>query len=186
MKVDRRPGRPAPDGRRRGRRPWRLAALPAVAALLGAAGCGSGSGGGEQSLADRQAEVAERGAQVMPFDLDATTHSFEPRSDGLVETVVADDPGADDQVELVRGHLAHEAERFTTGDYGDPASIHGDDMPGLGELSAGADRIDVTYADVPAGARITFTTDDPQLVDALHLWGDAQVSDHGSHAEHAD
>jgi len=146
------------------------------------AGCGGGDGGGR----DRQAEVAERGAQVMPFDLEATTHRFAPRVDGLVQTVVADDPDAADQVDLVRGHLTAEVERFAGGDFGDPASIHGDDMPGLAELSDGAGRIDVAYAEVASGATITFTTSDPDLVEALHAWGEAQVLDHGEHAEHAE
>jgi glycosyltransferase involved in cell wall biosynthesis len=30
------------------------------------------------------------------------------------------------------------------------------------------------------------STDEPRLVDALHRWGEAQVTDHGDHAEHVD
>lgn len=122
----------------------------------------------------------------MPFDLEATTHRFAPTDDGLVQTVVADDPDDADQVALVREHLAHEAERFVAGDFADPAAIHGDDMPGLAALEEGAADIDVTYADTPAGGRITYTTDDAHLVTALHDWGAAQVSDHGDHAEHGE
>ena len=122
----------------------------------------------------------------MPFDLEATTHRFEARDDGLVQTVVADDPGDAEQVDLVREHLTTEVERFAAGDFGDPASIHGDAMPGLAEVSAAADRIDVAYAEVTAGATITFSTGDPDLVEALHAWGEAQVADHGDHAEHLD
>jgi hypothetical protein len=36
---------------------------------------------------------------------------------------------------------------------------------------------------VQAGARITYTTADAALVEALHAWGKAQVLDHGAHAE---
>lgn len=157
-------------------------AFPAALVLAGAVlatGCGQDGG-------DRQAEVAERGAEVMPFDLDETTHRFEPTDHGLVQTVVADDPDDAGQVALVRRHLADEAERFAAGDLGDPASIHGDDMPGLAEIAAGAEHIDVEYADAPAGATITYTTSEPGLVTALHDWAEAQVSDHGGHAEHVD
>ena len=150
--------------------------LAVVAAALVAA-CGGGDGAGS-----RQDEVAERGAEVMPFDLDATTHRFEPTDGGLVQIVVADDPGDARQVRLVRGHLGDEAERFRQGDYGDPAVIHGHDMPGLAELEAGAAAITVELADVDAGARLTFTSDDPTLVDALHRWGEAQLMDHGTDA----
>lgn len=156
-----------------------LAALVLVA-VVAAAACG----GDDHDDADRQTEVAERGAEVMPFDLDATTHSFTPTDDGLVETVVADDPADAEQVELVQGHLAEEAERFRAGDYGDPAAIHGHDMPGLATLEDRAADVDIVVDLEPDGARLTFTTADPALVDALHLWGEAQVADHGEHAEH--
>jgi len=138
---------------------------------------------GDDELADRQTAVAERGSEVMPFDLDATTHRFDPSDTGLVETVVADDPSDADQVESIREHLALEADRFSRGDYGDPAAIHGHDMPGLAELEAGAASVTVTFDELTDGARLAFTTDDPELVDALHRWGEAQTTDHGAHAE---
>jgi hypothetical protein len=146
-----------------------------TAALLAACG---GAGG-----ADRREAVAERGAEVMPFDLDTTTHHFAPLATGLEQTVVVDDRRDADQVSLVRVHLRDEADRFARGDFGDPAAIHGDHMPGLADLEAGYAAVDVAYADVPDGARITYTTADPALVRALHEWGDAQVLDHGAHAE---
>jgi hypothetical protein len=117
------------------------------------------------------------------FDLDARTHHFEPVDNGLVETVVADEPIDDAQVGLIQEHQQEEAGRFSRGDYGDPAAIHGDDMPGLADLEAGADAIAIDYEAVDDGATVTFTTDDPQLVDALHRWAAAQTADHGDHAE---
>jgi hypothetical protein len=158
----------------------RIAAGLVVAAVFGACG------GDDQPLQARQAEVAERGAEVMPFDLEATTHRFEPTATGLVETVVADDPADDEEIGLIRDHLADERERFEQGDYRDPAAIHGDDMPGLAQLEAGADAVTVELDQLPDGARLTFASDDPELVDALHRWGEAQTSDHGTHADHQD
>jgi hypothetical protein len=168
---------------------WSVAtavALSAAAAMAPVACGGGGSdGGGDGRVADRQAEVADRGAAVMPFDLDATTHRFAPSATGLVETVVADDPSDRGQIDLIRDHLAHEADRFARGDYGDPAAIHGGDMPGLAELAAGADSVTVTFEELTDGARLVFAADDPDLVDALHRWGEAQTSDHGAHADHS-
>jgi hypothetical protein len=133
---------------------------------------------------DRQEIVAERGREVMPFDLDATMHRFRPTEDGGVQEVVAKDPSDRDQVRLVRDHLREEAERFAVGDFDDPAAIHGHDMPGLRELRAAAGRISIEYSDLPDGARIAYVTDDPSLIEALHRWFRAQVHDHGDHAEH--
>jgi hypothetical protein len=155
-----------------------LATVGLLALLLG--GCAAEP---ENATTLRQAEVADKGRAVMPFDLDRTTHRFTPTEDGLLEQVVADQAGDEVQTGLIRQHLAHEARRFQAGDFGDPARIHGPGMPGLAELSAGAARITVTYADLSGGASLTFRTSDPALVTALHQWGAAQVADHGKHAE---
>ncbi|MFI6510928.1 hypothetical protein ACIBCT_25260 [Streptosporangium sp. NPDC050855] len=142
------------------------------------------TGRDEQASAARQAEIAAKGRQVMPFDLERTTHRFTTSATGGVQTVTSDDPADTGQVALIREHLTKEAERFGRGDYGDPASIHGGRMPGLRDLEQGHDRITIGYAELPAGATITYTTTDPSLVKALHAWFDAQVTDHGRHAEH--
>lgn len=172
---------PATDIIRRG-----ATALLAVAVGVGLTACGDDSDDGNDgdALAERQEEVADRGADVMPFDLDATLHQFEPTDDGLIQTVRADDPTDDAQIALVREHLGEEVDAFDQGDFSDPASIHGHDMPGLAELEAGADDIRISYEDLPDGARMTYVTDEPELVTALHSWGEAQVADHGDHAEH--
>jgi len=156
-----------------------LSAVVAAAVALAPAGCG----GDDNSLAERQAEVAERGAQVMPFDLDATTHTFTNTSDGGLQVVVADDPADADQIALIRDHLAEERDNFARGDFDDPAAIHGHDMDGVAELRAGYTDITVEYAERPDGAQLTYTSDEPELVEAIHAWFDRQVMDHGAHAE---
>ncbi|GGS88565.1 hypothetical protein GCM10010156_53810 [Planobispora rosea] len=138
----------------------------------------------QRDPAARQAEVAARSRQVMPFDLERTTHRFAKSATGGVQTVTSDDPADTEQVTLIRGHLTAETARFRSGDYGDPASIHGGEMPGLRELGQGHDRIDIRYTELPAGAQVTYSTTDASLVEALHSWFDAQVTDHGRHAEH--
>lgn len=134
---------------------------------------------------DRLSAVADRGAEVMPFDLDRTTHEFAKRDTGGVQSVTADTPGDTRQLELIRAHLRREAKAFSDGDFGDPARIHGDRMPGLAALRAGHERIEPRYRELPDGAQITYSTTDGALVRALHQWFDAQVSDHGPHAEHS-
>lgn len=118
----------------------------------------------------------------MPFDLERTTHQFSKADTGGVQTVVADDPQDSTQVTLIRQHLTEEAERFRRGDFTDPGRIHGNEMPGLDALRAHGGRITIDYATTPDGARITYTTSDTELRDALHHWFDAQLNDHGQHA----
>ena len=130
---------------------------------------------------DRQAEVAAKGAEIMPFDLERTTHIFEKSDNGGLQQVVTDD-GDKEQIALIRQHLSEEADRFATGDFHDPSMIHGDEMPGLHELVMGADQIDIVYSDIADGGQILYTTENADLINAIHLWFDAQLTDHGDHA----
>lgn len=56
-------------------------------------------------------------------------------------------------------------------------------MPGLAALKAGFDQIDVHLLQTTTGASITYSTQDPEMASAIHLWFEAQNIDHGSHAE---
>lgn len=130
----------------------------------------------------REQLIAERSADVMPFDLAATTHTFEPTSDGGLQTVVADDPTDRRQIDLIQQHLRDEAAAFGRGEFGDPARIHGAEMPGLATLRARFDRLDVTFGARADGGELRYRTDDPVVLDALHDWFAAQTSDHQAHA----
>ena len=156
------------------RRGTTVAAL-ALAAIGLLAGCST-----QDDTASRQATVASRGAEVMPFDLDATTHTFTKTDTGGQQLVIADDPSDQTQIDLIRQHLQLERTNFANGDYSDPARIHGMDMPGVSELSAGYTRVTVTYTERPDGAELTYATDDPTLIDAIHSWFDRQLMDHGT------
>lgn len=164
--------------RRTGRRNSTLIAVTAVV-VVGLLGAGWWFGVRDDSLAERRADVAVKGANVMPFDLTRTTHRFEKTVTGGVQTVTANDPADDTQVELIRGHLREEAAKFTRGDFSDPAAIHGHDMPGLTELREGAARVDVRYQELGNGARLSYTTTEDKLIQGLHSWFDAQSTDHG-------
>lgn len=130
----------------------------------------------------RQADVAAKGALVMPFDLEQTIHRFEPQKNGGLQTVVARDPQNQTQIGLIQAHLKEEATKFQAGDFSDPATIHGSTMPGLSALSAGYSAIKVSYRATPAGAQIRYTAQSEALVVAIHDWFAAQRSDHGRHA----
>lgn len=150
--------------------------LVTALALLSTVACGN------SELEHRRDEVAAAGREVMPFDLDATTHVFERTEDGGLQTVVADsdDP---EQVALIRSHLAEEAERFQRGDFHDPAMIHGDDMAGLHTLMMGHDRVTIEYREIPRGGEIRYSSADPALIAAIQQWFAAQLLDHGEHAQ---
>jgi hypothetical protein len=131
----------------------------------------------------RQAEVAKRGADVMPFNLKATTHIFSKSADGGTQRVVAKDKSDAAQVSLVRTHLRKIQAQFQSGDFSGPSHIHGNDMPGLEQLKAARPgEISIVYQDVEGGAELRYRSAHPELVSALHAWFDAQLSDHGTDA----
>ncbi len=148
-----------------------------LAVVLSLAACG-----GSDELAERQAEVAAAGAEVMPFDLDATTHIFTDTETGGIQEVIADDPSDEANVGMIVEHLTEEAAKFSTGDFSDPEAIHGESMPGLATLKDRYEGIDVQLTVGDDGATLTYTSNEPELIAAIHDWFAAQTSDHGSHA----
>lgn len=131
----------------------------------------------------RQAEVAARGAEVMPFDLAASSHVFTKNRNGGLQQVMVKNPKDGRQLRQVRSHLREIAGRFEQGDFGAPAKIHGADMPGLAELrQAKPGEISIQYRDLANGAQIRYATSNPALVPVLHQWFDAQLADHGADA----
>ena len=159
-----------------------VASSSVLLAVLGTLGVLSWAGWLTLPRASPQAVVHDMGQQVMPFDLSQTTHIFEMTESGGVQQVIAKDPTDDEQVELIQQHLQHEAIRFDAGDFSDPTSLHGGEMPGVKELASGTAQIKIDFMALPDGAQITFTTQDLHLITAIHRWFGAQLSDHGSDA----
>ena len=131
----------------------------------------------------RQKAVAERGADVMPFDLKATTHIFTKSSMGGTQQVVVKNASDTEQIGLIREHLKIIAAQFSKGDFSGPTRIHGAQMPGLAELKAAhPGEIKIQYRKLKAGAEIIYMTQNQKLIVALHKWFDAQLADHGHDA----
>jgi hypothetical protein len=118
----------------------------------------------------------------MPFDLAKTTHIFEMTHTGGIQQVIVKDANDTQQIGLIRQHLEHEAMLFRKGNFSDPASLHGAEMPGLKELAGGASNMSIEYSDLSNGGQITFTTHDIHLLTAVHRWFGAQLSEHGADA----
>jgi hypothetical protein len=127
-------------------------------------------------------QVAEKGRHVMPFHLEKTQHVFNKSEFGGFQQVIVKDAKDSEQIVLIRQHLREIEGKFVQGDFSGPRRIHGEDMPGLKELSANAKRIQFAYQDLSNGGQIEYRTADPQLIAAIHRYFDAQLSDHARHA----
>ena len=133
---------------------------------------------------NEDATFAEREQEVMPFNLEATLHIFQDTATGGVQRVIANDPNDTENTALIRSHLEEEAARFARGDFADPSYLHGEEMAGLSELERAreANQLSVSYSDIENGGEIVYSSEEADVIIALHLWFQAQVTDHGDHA----
>lgn len=162
----------------RGVRRWWVVAVVVVLVAAGG-GVWYAFGRDDHTTASADDSMAARAQQVMPFDVNRTSHTFTKTAEGGTEMVVVNDPADTADLTLVRSHLSTEAEQFRNGNYADPAKIHGVSMPGVKELEDGAAQVTVVFASTPNGAQITYSSADPALISALHAWFDRQTTDHG-------
>lgn len=159
-----------------------IVTLLAISTLPLISACAGGSEGAGSLNATRQVEVRSKGAEVMPFDLNKTLHTFDQNSEGGDQTVSLKDPKDTEQLMLVRGHLKKIADEFELGNFSDPTDIHGSEMPGLSILVANPSKFTIKYVEPEYGARLEYRSMDPEIISALHQWFEAQVNDHGSDA----
>ena len=137
----------------------------------------------EKASEARLDEIAQKGVQIMPFNLDQTVHVFSKKEDGGLQQVVVKNQTNTAQIKLIREHLNEIANKFKQGDFSDPSKLHGDNMPGLAMLKkARPGEINIIYTELPDGAQIIYSSDNPALILAIHQWFDAQLSDHARHA----
>jgi len=140
-------------------------------------------GAGEKATESRLDEVQRRGEKVMPFSLEQTTHVFTKTDKGGIQQVIAKAHAGAEQIWQIQAHFSKISSQFRQGDFSDPVTIHGDDMPGLATLrQAQPGQIKIEYKELPNGGQISYSTEDPRLIKAIHQWFDAQLTDHARHA----
>jgi hypothetical protein len=133
--------------------------------------------------ADPHAQMAMRGAHVMGFDQEKTTHQFRLFADGGAIDVSANDKndGREEMManrDAIREHLPRIARMFGDGDFSNPMLVHGSNVPGTKELAALKANVKYAYADTQRGGRIDITTTDPAALAALHTFLRYQIADH--------
>ena len=141
------------------------------------------SNGITQATEARLDEIAKRGSHVMPFKLDSTVHVFSKKEYGGLQQVVVKKSSDSEQIKLIQQHLEEISIDFKQGKYTSPTKLHGENMPGLAVLKkAKPNEIDIKYSSLPDGAEITYKSDNNNIIQAVHQWFDAQMSDHSRHA----
>lgn len=128
-------------------------------------------------------EVRQRTQIVVPFAVDETLQTFTKTVHGGVQHVVTKSPDNTKQIKLIQEHMQKIADEFRKGDFSVTERMHGPNTPGLARLKrAGTDDIRYEYKPLANGAQIHFSSEYPELVQALHEWFDAQATEHGNEA----
>jgi hypothetical protein len=112
--------------------------------------------------------LSQRGAQVMGFSQEKTTHHFELNQDGGIIEARANDLKDAGTLAEIRGHFGHIAKMFAAGDFNAPMMVHAQDVPGTAAMSRLKDDIHWQLSEIPRGARITIVADNKEAVDAIH------------------
>lgn len=137
----------------------------------------------DSTLMQRQKMIHMRSHMVMPFNMSKVTHYFIKTSNGGILIIKAKDSKDTTQISLIRSHLTKEKELFSNADFRDPKTLHGMNMPGLKVLTKSKGKFKVNYTGLSDGAKLTFSSENAKVINALHVWFDAQMRDHGSDAK---
>ena len=121
----------------------------------------------------------DRAASVMGFDQTRTAHHFSLFQDGgAIEVTVKDAADAANR-DAIRSHLQHIAMMFAGGNFDAPMLVHdSSNVPGTKAMTKLKDRIRYTYAEVPAGGRVTIDSSDREAIDAVHQFLKFQIKEH--------
>jgi hypothetical protein len=131
-----------------------------------------------QQNQDHHAQMNKRGAQVMGFDQEKTTHHFYLYSDGGAIDVAVNDASDKADLGAIRTHLPHIAMMFRQGNFKSPMLVHATNVPGTTEMAELKDHITYGYVETPKGGRVNIVTTDAEALKAIHAFLKFQISDH--------
>ena len=121
----------------------------------------------------------QRGAVVMGFDQELTTHHFLVFNDGGAIDVSDKDGSDAKNLEAIRSHLPHIANMFGDGNFEAPMLVHDSkNVPGTAVMATRKANIRYSYVDTANGGRVNIVTTDPESLAAVHAFLRFQIEDH--------
>jgi len=127
---------------------------------------------------DHTAEMNTRGAHVMGFSQETTTHHFVLTFDGGIIDVRANDLKDTAGRDEIRMHFRHIGQMFAKGDFSDPMLVHATNVPGTAVMKQLKDELHWDVTETPRGAKMVVTADNKPALDALHEFLRYQIRDH--------
>ncbi len=119
-----------------------------------------------------------RGDKAMNFSHRLATHHFRLLADGgyvQVEANKADDTATRD---AIRTHLQDMEKKFSAGDFSAPEFTHKQTPPGVPAMKKLKAQITYQYEDLPGGARLRMSSQDPKALAAIHEFLKFQIAAH--------
>lgn len=133
--------------------------------------------GGQQ---DHHASADRRGARVMGFDRELTTHHFSLLTDGGTIDVSVRDLSDVANRDAIRSHLPHIAAMFADGDFNAPMLVHDSaNVPGTTVMVSRKSTIRYRYVETANGGRVDIVTNDPEALAAVHAFLRFQIAEPG-------
>jgi hypothetical protein len=130
---------------------------------------------------DPHAHVDERGARVMGFDQEKTTHHFYLYEDGGAIGVSVNDAADSASRDAIRSHLPHVQMMFGQGDFSAPMLVHDStNVPGTATMAKLRGTIAYKYSETPNGGQVEITTTNLAALHAVHEFLTFQIRDHGT------
>jgi hypothetical protein len=127
---------------------------------------------------DHNSGMNTRGAHVMGFSQQTTTHHFTLTFDGGIIDVRANEAKDTKSRDQIRSHFHHIAQSFSAGDFSDPFFVHATSVPGTATMKQQKDQLHWDVQQTPGGARLIITADNKPTLDALHDFLRFQIEDH--------
>lgn len=121
--------------------------------------------------------LQERGRSVMGVDQYTSTHRFDILPDGGRIELQRNEPDSAG-VAQIRAHLRQIAAAFGSGDFGAPAMVHLQRVPGAAVMTAHRDAIRYTFGELPRGGEVRMVTRDPVARKAIHEFLEFQRREH--------
>ena len=132
----------------------------------------------QQSPEQQHQGVVQRGDQVMGFSHEKTVHHFRLLQDGGSIEAVATNPSDATSRQEIREHLQHIAIMFSRGNFNAPMLIHARTPPGVPTMKKLRNEIRYQVEELPAGARVRVSSQNPKAITAIHEFLKFQIRDH--------
>jgi hypothetical protein len=122
--------------------------------------------------------MRRRGALVMGFDQDVTTHHFVLVADGGAIEVEVNDSQDVANRDAIRDHLREIAAQFRQGVFDKPFATHGEVPPGVPVLQRLHGSVTYQYEPTSRGARVRIETSNREALAAIHDFLRYQITEH--------